>query len=291
MGIGARALALLLLLTLSGCAWLDTKQRQLIYRPTPGQAADLPSLRPGDVRYFVELPFTDPTPGPAQRVEFWWLPHANSRAPTLLYFHGTFRNLSQNLHKMEALRAAGFAVLAVDYRGWGLSTPITPSERSIQQDAALAWAELQRREPRPAQRVIYGHSMGSGVAVDLASRLRAPDDYAGLILESAFTSFDGVASEAGWLARLLSLFNRERFASIDKIQQVRAPLLMIHGSADTTVPMRLGQRLYAAAHPPKQWLPIEGGRHSDLHAVSQASYQGALRGFVQSYLTGPASSD
>lgn len=298
-GLGCRWIAAgwvaFFLLSASGCAWLDTQQRQLIYHPTPGDAADFKGLRAGDERYFVAVsPASartngagDETGDTAQRVEMWWLPHADKSAPTLLYFHGTFHNLSQNLHKMEALRAAGFAVLAVEYRGWGLSTPLTPSEHSILQDAALAWAELERREPRAARRVIYGHSMGSGVAVDVASRLRAQTDYAALILESAFTSFDGVANEAGFLARLLATFNRERFASIEKITQVHAPLLMIHGSADDTIPVRLGQQLFTAANPPKLWLPIDGGGHSDLDQIGDVQYQMTLRRFRNQYLAGP----
>lgn len=278
------------LLSVSGCAWLDARQRQFIYRPTPG-GAQVQGLRAGDERYFVELPPTavpvDEAPGAAlQRVEMWWLPHADPAAPTLLYFHGTVHNLAQNLEKMEALRAAGFSVLAVDYRGWGLSTPIIPSEGSILQDAQVAWAELQRREPHAGRRVIYGHSMGSGVAVDLASRLRTPGDYAALILESAFTSFDGVARDVGWWGRLLAGLNRERFASVDKISQVHAPLLMLHGSADDTIPMRLGQQLYAAARPPKVWVPVEGGGHADLQQVAPAQYLRALRDFREQYLSG-----
>lgn len=283
------------LLSASGCAWLDTQQRQLIYRPTTGDAADFTGLRAGDERYFVDvLPASDHTNGhgdetrdTVQRVEMWWLPHADKRAPTLLYFHGTFQNLSQNLHKMEALRAAGFAVLAVEYRGWGLSTPITPSEHSILQDAAAAWSELERRERRAGRRVIYGHSMGGGVAVDVASRLRAQADYAALILESAFTSFDGVANEAGFFARLLASLNHEHFASIEKITQVHAPLLMIHGSADDTIPVRLGQQLFAAANPPKLWVLIDGGGHSDLHQIGDAQYQMTLRSFRNLYVAGP----
>lgn len=279
------------LLATSGCAWLDARERQLIYRPTPG-GAQVQGLRAGDERYFVALPPAaapaDEAPGAGvQRVEMWWLPHTDPAAPTLLYFHGTVHNLAQNLEKMEALRAAGFAVLAVDYRGWGLSTPITPSERSILQDAQLAWTELQRREPRSERRVIYGHSMGSGVAVDLASRLRAPGDYAALILESAFTSFDGVARDAGWWGGLLAGLNGEHFDSLDKIGRVHAPLLMLHGTADDTVPMRLGQQLYAAAHPPKVWVPIDGGGHTDLQQIAPAQYQRALRSFRAQYVAGP----
>lgn len=269
------------MLATSGCAWLDVRQRQLIYRPTPGIAVDFAGLRPGDARYFVNVP-----QAAAQRVEIWWLPHANKNAPTLLYFHGTFRTLFENLHKIEALRDAGFAVLAVDYRGWGLSTPITPSEQTILQDAQVAWAELQQREPRASQRVIYGHSMGTGVAVDLASGLRARADYGALILESAFTSFPDVAREAGFLARCLVLLNNERFASVEKISRVQAPLLMIHGGLDTTIPIQLGKALFAAANAPKQWLTVEGGAHSDLNQVGQAQYQAALRGFVRDYLAG-----
>jgi uncharacterized protein len=278
----------------SGCAWLDVKQRQAIYRPTQGVPANFEGLRAGDERYFLDVPQSAaaaPASSAAQRVEIWWLPHADIKAPTLLYFHGTFRNLYENARKIDSLRAAGFAVLAVDYRGWGVSTPITPSEQTILQDADIAWAELQRREPRPAQRVLYGHSMGSGVAVDLASRLRAGPDYGGLILESALSSFSDVAREAGLMARLvagfLSLANEQRFASIDKIGKVTAPLLMIHGSADTTITPRLGRRLFDAANAPKQWLVIDGGAHSDVDDIGRVQYQASLQDFMRRYLAAP----
>lgn len=285
---------LLLALTTSGCAWLDERQRQIIYRPTPGGPADFAGLRAGDERYFLPVPPPHTVPLPTdsvtsapQRIEVWWLPHTNPQAPTLLYLHGTFRNLFENIHKIDALRAAGFAVLAVDYRGWGLSTPLTPSERSIVQDANLAWAELKRRAPIAHQRVIYGHSMGSGVAVDLASRLNSQTDYGGLILESAFPSFTAVAVEAGFVARVLVSFNHERFASLDKIARVNAPLLMLHGALDDTIPLALGKRLFDAAQPPKQWVVIEGGHHSDLQDVGAVAYQAALTHFKNQFLTGP----
>jgi uncharacterized protein len=275
------------LLSVSGCAWLDAKQRQILYRPTPGVPADFTGLRKGDARYFVSLAAgaLDATV-PAQQIEMWWLPHANKTAPTLLYFHGTFRNLPQNLHKIDALREAGFAVLAVEYRGWGQSSAITPSEQSILQDADLAFAELQRREPRPSQRVLYGHSMGSGVAVDVASRHQAPTEYGALILESAITSFSDVAREAGFFASLLASFNTQRFASIEKIAKVQAPVLMLHGTLDTTVPIVLGQKLFAAANTPKQWLAVEGGAHSNLNQVGSVQYQKALQEFTSKYVLG-----
>ncbi len=297
----------LVLSVMSGCAWLDNKQRQLIYRPTPGVPAHFTGLREGDEQFFLPVPATSGTisageapiasanasaaasPPAPQRIEMWWLPHADPKAPTLLYLHGTFRTLVANVRKIEALRTAGFSVLAVEYRGWGLSTPIIPSERTIVQDADIAWAEFVRREPRPQQRFIFGHSMGSGVAVDLASRQSPQSDYAGLILESAFTSFPDIATEVSGVAGLIALSSDERFASIDKIKRVEQPLLMMHGKLDKTVPMVLGERLFAAANPPKTWVMIDNGRHSDLDEKGREQYQQAVRQFKATALARAAS--
>jgi pimeloyl-ACP methyl ester carboxylesterase len=269
------------LLTTSGCAWLDTQQRELLYRPTPAQPSSATDLKPGDRHYQVKLPDN------AEHLAFWWLPNKQPNAPTLLYLHGTFRNLYGNQRKIESLRNAGFSVLAVDYRGWGESSPRIPSEISILQDANIAWQEFTQRQPDPAKRVIYGHSMGSGVAVDLASRLNSPADYGGLVLESAFTSFDEVAHEAGWLARVLALFNREHFDSAAKIGRIQAPLLMLHGKLDDTIPIRLGERLFATANAPKRWVTIDGAAHSDLDLVDPDLYQHSLRDFAAAYLAQP----
>lgn len=285
----ALGLTLVLALCASACATLDAWQRQKIYRPTPS-AAPFVASRAGDERYLIPVPPSEASPlGAAtpQVLELWWLPQADAAAPALLYLHGTFRNLSENRHKIDALRDAGFAVLAVDYRGWGLSSPIIPSERSIMQDTRLAWAELTRRQPQAARRVIYGHSMGSGAAVALAAGLDFPGDYAGLILESAFSSFADVAQAAGLLPGLLFLGSRERFDSIGQIGKIRAPLLMLHGGQDDTIPSGLGRRLFEAAAQPKQWLLFDDGAHSDLDLVAPQRYRNALADFRQRYLSAP----
>ena len=85
-------------------------------------------LRAGDETYLISVPGDQP--GTIDKLAIWWLPPSDPAAPTLLYLHGTFRNLYRNYPKIEALRAAGFGVLAVDYRGWGDSTPIVPSEKT-----------------------------------------------------------------------------------------------------------------------------------------------------------------
>jgi len=165
---------------LGGCAWLDVQERRIALRPTPTQpqhvAAAEPAFQPGDTRELLALPG-------GEQLALWWLPHANPDAHTLLYLHGTFRNLYQNMPKIVALRDAGFAIVAVDYRGWGDSTALVPSEATIHADALLGWRELQRREPRAGRRVIYGHSMGGAVAVALAATLQGGVEYDRLIHE------------------------------------------------------------------------------------------------------------
>ncbi len=233
------------------------------------------------------MPTADTATAP-QQVALWWLPHANAASPTLLYLHGTFRNLYQNLPKINALRAVGFSVLAVDYRGWGDSSAIVPNEKTITADAALAWAELQRRQPVAARRVIYGHSMGGAVAVRLASGLQN-GDIGALVLESTFTRMADLAAEAGWLGRIVSRFTTLQFDSLSRIPGIKSPLLMLHGSADTTVPVTLGRRLRdaAPAHARVRWVELPGGTHSRLHSEAPAAYNEAFTTLINQ-LSNPA---
>ncbi len=264
--------------TLVGCAWFDAKQRELVFRPTPGQPADFPGLRAGDLSFTVDVPGVKA--GSTEQLHLWWLPGNSAQAPTLLYLHGTFRNLYQNLPKIDALREAGFAVVAVDYRGWGDSTPIIPSEATIYADANVAWAELVRRQPDPRKRVIYGHSMGSGVAVELASHHHGGSDYGALILESSFPRLPDVAKAVGVIGTIASWFATQEFDSATKIKAVDAPILMLHGTADKTVPVELGRRLRDAAPKGTRWVEFEGGSHSRLFSDSPVLYQQAVRSLI-----------
>ncbi|MEO8807253.1 MAG: alpha/beta fold hydrolase [Burkholderiaceae bacterium] len=278
--IGVRSLLICgVATTLVGCAWLDAKQRELVFRPTPGQPSGFQGLRPGDLAFTLDVPAAKP--GGTEQLHLWWLPHANPQAPSLLYLHGTFRNLYQNLPKIDALREAGFAVLAVDYRGWGDSTPILPSEATIYADASVAWAELTRRQTNPRKRVIFGHSMGSAVAVELASHQHVGTDYAALILESSFPRLPDVAKAAGVLGTIASWFATQEFDSAGKIKAVDAPILMLHGSADKTVPVELGRRLRDAAPKGTRWVEFEGGSHSGLHREVPQQYQQALHTLIE----------
>ncbi len=267
----------------SSCAWWDAKERELVYRPAPGRPADFAGLKPGDQTYTLKV---RGEPGEASRgqpetLAFWWMPAADPHAPTLLYLHGTFRSLYKNHPKMEALRDAGVSVLAVDYRGWGDSEPIIPSEESILADADVAWVELMQRQPDPKKRLIFGHSMGGGVAIDLASRKHYLTDYGALILESTFTSLPDVAASVGTIGVVASWITRQRFYSDQKIAKVDAPILMMHGDRDKTVPVELGRKLRDAARPDSvRWVEISGGSHSQLHREAPGIYREAVRSII-----------
>jgi alpha-beta hydrolase superfamily lysophospholipase len=284
----ALAALLALALLLPGCAWLDVKQRGWIYRPTPGVLADWQPITDNDEPIWLERPATGPD-GQPQRLRAIWVPAADPDAPGVLYLHGTFRNLFQNRAKIAAIQAAGFSVLAVDYRGWGESTHLLPSEDSIVEDAETAWAEFARRVPQPNQRIIFGHSMGSGVAVELAVRHRAPPGYGALVLESAMTSMPDIARDQGLVGSVGALLTTQHFSSIDKIGLVGAPKWFLSGSADRTVPSHQSQRLYDAAPAPKVIEIFPGGSHSGLAQEFETRYREVWQAVAATLAAAPQS--
>jgi len=273
-------------LVLSGCSWLDIKQRELALRPTPGRPAAYAegsatlqaAFKPSDQRWLVDVKADG---GGTQSLALWWLPQPDPQAPTLLYLHGTFRNLYQNLPKIQALRQAGFAIVAVDYRGWGDSSVIVPSEASISADARVAWAEVLRRQPVAGRRVIFGHSMGGATAVSLASTLEGGVEYGALVLESTFTRLPDVAESAGFWGKVGAAVTTLEFDSLSRIGNIDAPVLMLHGTADRTVPIDLGQRLREAAPRGTRWVPVQGGSHSKLQSEAPEIYQQTFKALIQ----------
>jgi uncharacterized protein len=282
MGLGFRGLLLAFTAwALGGCAWIDTKQRELLYRPTPGVLSDWQAVGVHDEPLWLPLE----TGGPA-RLRALWIPQESRDAPVVLYLHGTFRNVFQNRSKIAAIHAAGFAVLAADYRGWGESTPLLPSQASILQDAQTMWREFERRAPRPWQRVLFGHSMGSAVAIQLAWEHREERAYGALVVESAFSSLPDIARDRGGLAALLAWLVTQDFDTLARIPQIEAPKWFVAGSADRTVPPAQSQRLFDAARAPKRLVLFEGGGHSSLHTEDPARYR-AVWGEVAAALAHP----
>jgi pimeloyl-ACP methyl ester carboxylesterase len=262
-------------LGLQACATVDAWERQKIYRPTsvasPVEWQSLLAQKPEIQTFDV------PAATKGEQIAVLRLParQANNSRVRVLYLHGTFRHALQNLAKAEPMRQAGLEVLMPDYRGWGASTPRLPSEQSIHEDAWSVWQVLQaegHEQGEPVRWVVYGHSMGSAVAVQLAHRLRGSPGVCALVLESAFTSFAELAEDrAGWLGRLVTGLGSQRMASIDRMAQVDVPVWFLHGSLDRTVPLSLGRRLFERAPEPRHWRQWPMG-HSNLQDEPSGGY-------------------
>lgn len=202
------------------------------------------------------------------RISAIHLPNARAEH-TILYSHGNAEDLGGIAPVLRRLHEWGFAVLAYDYSGYGTSDG-RASERSSYEDIDAAYEYLTGRLGVPAERVIaYGRSVGSGPAVDLATRR----PLAALVVESGFVTAFRVLTR-------IPLLPFDKFRNIDKIARVRCPVLVMHGTADEVVPVSHGQKLYAAALGPKRFLWVEGAGHNDFTWVAGDRQGEALREFA-----------
>ncbi|MBA3253841.1 MAG: alpha/beta fold hydrolase [Burkholderiaceae bacterium] len=263
----------------AGCASLDEWQRQAIFDPRNGNQRWFSEPLPGTEEFDVKL-------ANGHQLHFWHVPQEDAkRAPTVLYLHGARWNLNGSVFRMSRWFDLGFNVLAVDYRGFGKSTELLPSEETAYEDARVALEELKRREPDPARRFIYGHSLGGALAIDLAAGplKEAGNEVGGIIIESTFTSIPAVVRgmKYGWVPGI-GMVVTQPFDSATKIGKVDTPLLIIHGTADGIVPHAMADELYAAAASKvKRVIKIEGGTHSGASRVGGATYRDAVLDFVR----------
>lgn len=213
-------------------------------------------------------------------LQAWWIPAGQPNAPTLLYLHGNYRNIGNNLEHTLRLHNLGFNVLLSDYRGYGKSSGGRPNEAKVYQDAEAAWQYLLKvRGVKPQQAFIYGHSLGGAIAIDLA--MHHPE-VAGLIIESSFTSMVEMGKLAYPFLPVDWLLD-QRFDALKKISRLKIPVLLIHGTWDKRVPVQMAQQLYAAAPQPKTLTLIEGGEHNNSGAVGWTEYRDAVTAFVKQY--------
>jgi alpha-beta hydrolase superfamily lysophospholipase len=290
-------LTLLGLGSLAACGSLDEKQRAWIFQPgkatwsgsvaaaegmdevwlhyPPGQAE-----RASSGRLPVGVAAVPGAPGSAGAADIQlnglWLDQPGVRdAPVLLYLHGARWNVRSSANRMRRFHSLGFAVLAIDYRGFGKSSEALPSEASAAEDARAAWAWLARTYPE-RRRFIYGHSLGGAIAIELAGQVR---DEAGVIVEATFTSIPDVVATLPWGWLPVGPLITQRFESARRVGQVGSPLLVVHGSEDQLIPLRLGEALYAQAQAPKRFLRVDGGTHHNTSAVGLNAYREVLGEF------------
>jgi fermentation-respiration switch protein FrsA (DUF1100 family) len=196
------------------------------------------------------------TTSDGERVILWHVP-ARPGHPVVLYFHGNGDFLAGFFGRFRELIADGTGIVAVSYRGYAGSGG-SPSEQGLLRDAAAAYGFATERYG--AERIVaWGFSLGTGVAVALA----AEQPVGRLILEAPFTSIVDVAAPLFWYMPVRWLM-RDPFRSDERIARVRVPLLVMHGTNDPVIPIRLGERLFALAHEPKRFIAFPGGGHENL---------------------------
>lgn len=196
------------------------------------------------------------TAADGEKIILWHMPAKPGR-PVILYFHGNGDFLAGFFGRFGELIADGTGVVAVAYRGYAGSSG-APSEEGLLKDAAAAYAFTTARYS-PDRIVAWGFSLGTGVAVALA----AGQPVSKLILEAPFSSTVDVAASLFWYMPV-RLVMRDQFHSDERIERVKVPLLAMHGTDDHVVPIRFGERLFALAHEPKQFVKIPGGGHENL---------------------------
>lgn len=255
-GIALAACLAIVLAYVGICAALWARQQALVFVPDP-----VVRRTPGDLGIpYVERSIPVGTHGV---VAAWWLPSTRAAADNvaLLYLHGNDGNLGQEVERLAALRDPGLPILAIDYRGYGRSSGPPPSEAQVYADAAAAVEYLQRGAEGTGAIIVYGHSLGSAVAAELALR-RLP--ICALVLEGAFTSMADMArAEYPWIP--IDVLLHQRFDTRAKLSRIDVPIAFVHGGADEIVPRTMMDRLYAAARGSKRAIVVPGANHE--HAL------------------------
>ena len=246
------ALLVLAVVAYSGlCTWFWLHQREFLYAPG-GTLATPAAVGLADVSV-VRIPTAD-----GERIIGWWKPPASPGDGVVLYFRGTPGALADYApYVMPDLEKAGLGALAIDYRGFGGSTAI-PSEAGIRLDAEAAFGFI--REAAPQSKIaVFGQSFGTGPAVMLA----ADRPVAGLLLDAPYASILRLfETEAPPILPYRWLLT-DQYNSLATIGRVTAPVMIIHGAADATIPIAEARRLYAAARQPKQMIEVAGAGHTE----------------------------
>jgi fermentation-respiration switch protein FrsA (DUF1100 family) len=224
-------------------------QRRLLYRPNrrrPG-LADLALLGVREAAL---------TTKDGLALFSWYLQPCAGR-PVIAYFHGNGGHVGYRAERLRRFAREGYGVLLAEYRGYA-GNPGTPCERGLFADGEAALDFLAGEGFRSKDIVLWGESLGSGVAVNLASRR----EVAGVILEAPFTSVAAAAQRHYPFVPAFVLI-RDRFDSLSRITRIAAPLLILHGERDRVVPVRHGRTLLAAATAPKEgWFSPEGSHEN-----------------------------
>jgi uncharacterized protein len=264
-------IATLLAAYLGAMIWLVTQETRIVFRA----GRPLGPARPTIPYEQIDIPRTDG----ARQIAWSMKQRDHAGAPWLLFLHGNAATIASrvNIARYTGLHAFGLNVLAPEYRGYA-GLPGTPTEAGLNEDARVAYDYLRERVRVPPQRiVIYGWSLGSAVAVDLASRVPS----GAVILEGAPASVVAVG-QLEYPYFPIRLLMRNPFESIRKIGRITAPLLFIHSPEDAVIPIAEGRRLFDAAVAPKTFVEVRGG-HIYANDVDPTAFYGSIRAFLEQH--------
>lgn len=232
---------------------LALMQKRLMYFPDPTRFVPsewaLKELDP------VEVETKD-----GLKVTSWYRPALARDKFTIVFFQGNAGHLGYRNYKVRPWLDAGYGVLMVGYRGFG--NPGSPSEQGLYTDGRAALDALRKRGVPEKAMILYGESMGTGVATQMATEYGA----SALILESPYTSVPDVGADRYPLVPVHYLL-RDQYNSLDKIKDVHMPLLLLHGEIDQVVPVKFGKKLFEAANEPKQVEYVPDAGHNDVYTL------------------------
>lgn len=277
------------------CIFLYFRQNYIIYAPKH----QITEYFPTDTHFQLEYQNVwINIPNSKARIHGWWFDAPSASQPTIaipnepvnimtapktmLYLNGRGGSKTRfnNLARIKGFQQLGFSVLAIDYRGYGLSEGRLPNESRLYEDSQAAWKYLTTtRQISPQDIVIYGESLGGAIAIDLAV---TQPNAAGLIVQSSFTSMSQQIKQIRPGLRIfpLKLILHQRFDSINKVKSLAMPVLFLHGTADSVVNYKMSRQLYYAAPEPKTLFFISGGEHLRLYKPGKDSYLLAIKNFM-----------
>jgi uncharacterized protein len=251
--------AVILYLCIVGAAWVF--QRKLLYFPSPQRVPPAVTGLQGVTERVLQTP-------DGQQIITWVGP-SKPGFPTILYFHGNGGNLSGRAARMATYLAQGYGMTMMSYRSFSGSTG-SPSETANVADALQAFDTLVADGMHPSNIIVYGESLGSGVATQVA----AARPVGGIILDAPYTSTVDVGAANYWFlpVRLLMF---DRYETIRHIKNVTAPLLILHGERDAVIPVAMGRAVHAAAASPKEIKIFPRAGHDD--HTQYGSYDATFR--------------
>lgn len=252
------------------CGYLIMNERTFLYRPKPQHVtpAELNLSGIEEVRLKTSDGLTI----------LAWVARPQPGAPTIAYFHGNGGSFQRLYGRIQKLKSFGYGVAMLGYRGYSGSEG-SPTEEGLYADARTLMAWLNGQGLADADLVVYGQSLGTGVATKIASERRV----AAVVLEAPYTSTADVAASVFWMFPVHWTM-RDQFRSIDRIAAIQAPLLIVHGARDQVIPVTQGRDLLAAANEPKQGFFPPLADHLDSHL--HGSYP-VIRAFLARYAKGP----